>query len=77
MGFLLWNGERPEYRKKVQANPDPCFQDDFPLASLPLLGYSVEKPSEGDQIQKDFVFKLVFKNHVYFFRAESQYTFVR
>lgn len=54
------------------------FQDDFPLASLPLLGYAVHKPdTENDQISKDYVFKLVFKNHVYFFRAESQYTFDR
>ena len=54
------------------------FQDDFPLASLPLLGYAVHKPDpENDQINKDYVFKLVFKNHVYFFRAESQYTFER
>ena len=36
------------------------FQDDFPLASLPLLGYAVHKPDiENDQISKDYVFKLV------------------
>ena len=54
-----------------------CWQDDFPLASLPLLGYSVSSPSEADNIHKDYVVKLQFKNHVYFFRAESQYTFDR
>jgi len=53
------------------------FQDDFPLASLPLLGYSVNTPSPSDEINKDYVFKLQFKNHVYFFRAESQFTFDR
>ncbi|XP_049801238.1 FERM, ARHGEF and pleckstrin domain-containing protein 1 [Schistocerca nitens] len=53
------------------------YQDDFPLASLPLLGYTVSTPSEKDGIQKDYVFKLQFKNHVYFFRAESEYTFGR
>eukprot|EP00092_Neocalanus_flemingeri_P004431 GFUD01004766.1.p1 GENE.GFUD01004766.1~~GFUD01004766.1.p1 ORF type:complete len:1020 (-),score=189.29 GFUD01004766.1:493-3552(-) len=53
------------------------FQDDFPLASLPLLGYSVDVPSQSDDITKDYVFKLQFKNHVYFFRAESQFTFDR
>ena len=53
------------------------FEDDFPLASLPLLGYSVRHPDPADGISKDYVFKLVFKNHVYFFRAESQYTFER
>lgn len=53
------------------------FQDDSPLASLPLLGYSVSRPNEKDSIQKDFVFKLQFKNHIYFFRAESEYTFGR
>ncbi|XP_046419182.1 FERM, ARHGEF and pleckstrin domain-containing protein 1-like isoform X1 [Neodiprion fabricii] len=52
-------------------------QDDFPLASLPLLGYTVSTPTEKDGISKDFVFKLQFKNHVYFFRAESDYTFGR
>ncbi|XP_029166816.1 FERM, ARHGEF and pleckstrin domain-containing protein 1-like [Nylanderia fulva] len=51
--------------------------DNFPLASLPLLGYTVSTPSEKDGINKDFVFKLQFKNHVYFFRAESDYTFGR
>ncbi|XP_017793131.1 PREDICTED: FERM, RhoGEF and pleckstrin domain-containing protein 1-like isoform X1 [Habropoda laboriosa] len=52
-------------------------RDDSPLASLPLLGYTVTTPSEKDGINKDFVFKLQFKNHVYFFRAESDYTFGR
>ncbi|KAJ7421347.1 FERM, RhoGEF and pleckstrin domain-containing protein 2 isoform X5 [Willisornis vidua] len=50
-------------------------QDDYPLASLPLLGYMVSCPVEADGIQKDYVFKLQFKSHVYFFRAESKYTF--
>ncbi|XP_034232731.1 FERM, ARHGEF and pleckstrin domain-containing protein 1-like isoform X2 [Thrips palmi] len=53
------------------------FQDDSPLASLPLLGYTVSPPAETDGIYKDYVFKLQFKNHVYFFRAESKYTFSR
>ncbi|KAK2179155.1 hypothetical protein NP493_509g01014 [Ridgeia piscesae] len=53
------------------------FQDDFPLASLPLLGYAVTTPTEADAIHKEYVFKLQFKNHVYFFRAESEYTFER
>ncbi|XP_060224899.1 FERM, ARHGEF and pleckstrin domain-containing protein 2 isoform X2 [Meriones unguiculatus] len=52
-------------------------QDDYPLASLPLLGYSVSLPRETDSIHKDYVFKLQFKSHVYFFRAESKYTFER
>ncbi|XP_067948074.1 FERM, ARHGEF and pleckstrin domain-containing protein 2-like isoform X2 [Watersipora subatra] len=53
------------------------YQDECPLASLPLLGYSVSKPSASDGINKDFVFKLQFKNHIYFFRAESEYTYDR
>ncbi|CAF3554665.1 unnamed protein product [Rotaria sp. Silwood1] len=53
------------------------YQDDSPLASLPLLGYRSSLPSEADGVNKDFVFKLQFKNHVYFFRAESQYAFDR
>ncbi|XP_029285268.1 FERM, ARHGEF and pleckstrin domain-containing protein 2 isoform X2 [Cottoperca gobio] len=52
-------------------------QDDFPLASLPLLGYTVNTPEESDGIHKEYVFKLQFKSHVYFFRAESEYTFER
>ncbi len=52
-------------------------QDDYPLASLPLLGYSIMFPTEEDDIRKDYVFKLQFKTHVYFFRAESEYTFSR
>ncbi|XP_071949340.1 FERM, ARHGEF and pleckstrin domain-containing protein 1-like isoform X2 [Antedon mediterranea] len=53
------------------------YQDDYPLASLPLLGYTVEQPAESDDIKKDYVFKLQFKTHVYFFRAESEYTYGR
>lgn len=52
-------------------------QDDHPLASLPLLGYSVSLPRDTDSIHKEHVFKLQFKSHVYFFRAESKYTFRR
>uniref|UniRef100_A0A672JA73 FERM, ARHGEF and pleckstrin domain-containing protein 1 n=1 Tax=Salarias fasciatus TaxID=181472 RepID=A0A672JA73_SALFA len=48
-------------------------QDDAPLASLPLLGYSVSIPSEAENINKDYVFKLQFKAHVYYFRSESEY----
>lgn len=54
-----------------------CSQDDYPLASLPLLGYSVTVPSESENIHKDYVFKLHFKSHVYYFRSESEYTFER
>ncbi|XP_039888737.1 FERM, ARHGEF and pleckstrin domain-containing protein 1-like [Simochromis diagramma] len=52
-------------------------QDDYPLVSLPLLGYSVTVPSESENIHKDYVFKLHFKSHVYYFRSESEYTFER
>uniref|UniRef100_A0A3Q2NQX2 FERM, ARHGEF and pleckstrin domain-containing protein 1 n=1 Tax=Fundulus heteroclitus TaxID=8078 RepID=A0A3Q2NQX2_FUNHE len=52
-------------------------QDDYPLASLPLLGYSVTVPSDHENIHKDYVFKLHFKSHVYYFRSESEYTFER
>ncbi|XP_054430299.1 FERM, ARHGEF and pleckstrin domain-containing protein 1 [Pteronotus mesoamericanus] len=52
-------------------------QDNHPLASLPLLGYSLTIPSESEDIHKDYVFKLHFKSHVYYFRAESEYTFQR
>uniref|UniRef100_A0A8D3CV89 FERM, ARHGEF and pleckstrin domain-containing protein 1 n=1 Tax=Scophthalmus maximus TaxID=52904 RepID=A0A8D3CV89_SCOMX len=52
-------------------------QDDYPLASLPLLGYSVTVPSDSENIHKDYVFKLHFKSHIYYFRTESEYTFER
>ncbi|KAH1024807.1 hypothetical protein HUJ05_004241 [Dendroctonus ponderosae] len=51
--------------------------DEVPLACLPLLGYSVGPPEPEDEIAKDFVFKLQYKNHIYFFRAESEYTYSR
>ena len=49
----------------------------MPLASLPLIGYSVSQPTESDGIRREFVFKLQFKNHVYFFRADNAYTYDR
>uniref|UniRef100_A0A4W4GLD6 FERM, ARHGEF and pleckstrin domain-containing protein 1 n=1 Tax=Electrophorus electricus TaxID=8005 RepID=A0A4W4GLD6_ELEEL len=52
-------------------------QDEFPLASLPLLGYSVTVPAESENIHKDYVFKLHFKSHIYYFRSESEYSFER
>ena len=52
-------------------------QDDYPLASLPLLGYSITIPSESENIHKDYVFKLHFKSHIYYFRTESEYSFER
>ncbi|CAH0722951.1 unnamed protein product, partial [Brenthis ino] len=52
-------------------------RDHSPLASLPLLGYSVGAPAPSDGIDKEFVFKLQFKNHVYFFRADSHFTYNR
>ncbi|CAL8307391.1 unnamed protein product [Merluccius merluccius] len=51
--------------------------DEYPLASLPLLGYSVTVPAEAENIHKDYVFKLHFKSHVYYFRSESEYAFER
>lgn len=39
--------------------------------------YSVGPPGFQDAVQKEFVFKLSFKNHVYFFRAESEHTYNR
>jgi FERM/RhoGEF/pleckstrin domain protein 2 len=54
-----------------------CLQDDFPLASLPLLGYTVGIPTETDGIHKDLVLKLQFRNHIYYFRTDSEYAFQR
>ncbi|XP_075425680.1 FERM, ARHGEF and pleckstrin domain-containing protein 2 isoform X3 [Ascaphus truei] len=52
-------------------------QEDCPLASLPLLGYTVSIPSNTDPVSCRHVFKLHFKSHVYFFRADSEYTWKR
>ncbi|XP_040285868.1 FERM, ARHGEF and pleckstrin domain-containing protein 2 [Bufo bufo] len=52
-------------------------QEDAPLASLPLLGYTVSVPTFSDPVTCCHVFKLHFKSHVYFFRADSEYTWRR
>ncbi|VVC96075.1 unnamed protein product [Leptidea sinapis] len=39
--------------------------------------YSVSAPSPGDGIEKEYVFKLQYKTHVYFFRADSHFTYNR
>mgnify|MGYP000545360406 CR=1 FL=1 len=51
------------------------IQDNYPLASLPVIGYTVSIPLDADNMSKNYVFKLQFKKHVYFFRAESEYSF--
>ena len=53
------------------------LQDECPLTLLPLLGYVVSEPAATDNINKEHVFKLEFKQHIYFFRAESRYTLQR
>lgn len=72
---LLWDKKAAATSPKAPS-VDP-FQDNHPLASLPLLGYSLTIPSESEDVHKDYVFKLHFKSHVYYFRAESEYTFER
>ncbi|XP_050975371.1 FERM, ARHGEF and pleckstrin domain-containing protein 1 [Labeo rohita] len=52
-------------------------EDEYPLASLPLLGYSVTHAGESENIHKDHVFKLHFKSHIYYFRTDSEYFFER
>uniref|UniRef100_A0A672RE43 PH domain-containing protein n=1 Tax=Sinocyclocheilus grahami TaxID=75366 RepID=A0A672RE43_SINGR len=52
-------------------------EDEYPLASLPLLGYSVTHAGESENIHRDHVFKLHFKSHIYYFRTESEYFFER
>uniref|UniRef100_A0A672MJH2 FERM, ARH/RhoGEF and pleckstrin domain protein 1 n=1 Tax=Sinocyclocheilus grahami TaxID=75366 RepID=A0A672MJH2_SINGR len=54
-----------------------AHEDEYPLASLPLLGYSVTQAGESENIHKDHVFKLHFKSHIYYFRTESEYFFER
>lgn len=77
----LWGKRLQPSSTPVAASAKPpsfnLCQDNHPLASLPLLGYSLTIPSESEDIHKDYVFKLHFKSHVYYFRAESEYTFER
>lgn len=54
-----------------------CFQEEVPLASLPLLGYFISFPTADDNIRKEFVFKLHYKSHYYFFRVDSEFAFNR
>uniref|UniRef100_A0A671R834 FERM, ARHGEF and pleckstrin domain-containing protein 1 n=1 Tax=Sinocyclocheilus anshuiensis TaxID=1608454 RepID=A0A671R834_9TELE len=54
-----------------------AHEDEYPLTSLPLLGYSVTHAGESENIHKDHVFKLHFKSHIYYFRTESEYFFER
>ena len=49
----------------------------MPLATLPLLGYTVSVPSSDDNIEKNYVFKLRLKTHVYFFRTENDHSLMR
>lgn len=54
------------------------FQDDVPLASLPLIGYNVGIPEPADELaHKEHIIKLQFKTHFYFFRADCDYSFHR
>lgn len=48
-----------------------------PLPTFFFFRYSVGPPGYQDAVQKEFVFKLSFKNHIYFFRAESEHTYNR
>ncbi|XP_055964266.1 FERM, ARHGEF and pleckstrin domain-containing protein 2 [Sorex fumeus] len=83
-GYLLRKFKNSEgWQKLWVVFTDLCLffykthQDDHPLASLPLLGYRVSVAGAADGIRKEHVFKLQFKGHVYFFRAENTYTFRR
>ncbi|GMT04832.1 hypothetical protein PENTCL1PPCAC_27006, partial [Pristionchus entomophagus] len=51
--------------------------DSIPLASLPLLEYSVCIPTLQDEMPQEHVFKLVFSTHTYFFRAENHHNMMR
>jgi hypothetical protein len=83
-GFLLRKFKRKEGWQKlwvVFANFSLFFyksdQEESPLASLPLRGYRISFPSEEDAIDKNFVFKLYYKTHKFFFRAENEYSLLR
>ncbi|KAF8384650.1 hypothetical protein PRIPAC_73792, partial [Pristionchus pacificus] len=51
--------------------------ESVPLASLPLLEYSVCIPTLQDDMAQEHVFKLVFSTHTYFFRAENHHNMMR
>ena len=71
-------GKMGKTAMKILSLKDEEFYEGMGKYFVQLATDAVHKPDpENDQINKDYVFKLVFKNHVYFFRAESQYTFER
>ena len=51
--------------------------DEKYLANLPIIGYKIDRPGADDAITKEFVFKLSYKSHIYFFAADSQYSLER
>ncbi|XP_071033129.1 FERM, ARHGEF and pleckstrin domain-containing protein 1 [Parasteatoda tepidariorum] len=53
------------------------YLDESPLASLPLAGYKIMTTSSNDLVSGDCIFKLIFKNHEYFFMVENKYAFKR
>ncbi|GFS45671.1 FERM, ARHGEF and pleckstrin domain-containing protein 2 [Trichonephila inaurata madagascariensis] len=53
------------------------YLDESPLASLPLAGYKILQTTNEDLVHGDCIFKLVFKNHEYFFTVENKHTFER
>ncbi|GIY18782.1 FERM, ARHGEF and pleckstrin domain-containing protein 2 [Caerostris extrusa] len=53
------------------------YLDESPLASLPLAGYKIMHTVNGDLVSGDCIFKLVFKNHEYFFTVENKHIFER
>uniref|UniRef100_A0A1I7XFW8 PH domain-containing protein n=1 Tax=Heterorhabditis bacteriophora TaxID=37862 RepID=A0A1I7XFW8_HETBA len=52
-------------------------EDDVPLASLPLIDYSIAIPNIEDQVYHENCFKLHYASHQYFFRTNNQYSFQR
>ena len=55
------------------------------IASLPVLGYDIVKMDDlnddnigfSEEIDREFVIKMTFKNHVYYFAADSAYMYER
>eukprot|EP00111_Clytia_hemisphaerica_P018200 TCONS_00053826-protein len=50
--------------------------EDAPLANLPLLGYTISRPTEAET-HEEFAFKLQFKTHQYLFKTDNEYTYER
>ncbi|XP_065644231.1 FERM, ARHGEF and pleckstrin domain-containing protein 2 isoform X2 [Hydra vulgaris] len=52
------------------------YEDEAPTTTLPVIGYTLCKPSENE-LHDELGFQLQFKTRIYYFRAETDYAYER